>query len=230
MTVLTRAVARVRIELERRLRQTKDPNFIGFDKYAKHGAYHWRELAHNGDYQSKADFVRSRTQPSDRLIDLGCGDGAYIFSLAKDVDGIKGVDADFDAARLANEQLEKSGVTNADVEQIPLSKVGLTPGTMGPYDVAYSMDVIEHLPRPEELLEAASRVVRPKGLIVIGTPLFIRPELVSPYHVKEFAREEINGIVRSRAELVEEHLLPEMRSDGQIYEAFYIAVARPVLP
>ena len=89
------------------------------------------------------------------------------------------------------------------------------------------MDVIEHLPRPEELLEAASRVVRAGGLIIIGTPLFIRPELVSPYHVKEFSRAEIHDIINSQLDIEEEHVLPEMRSDGRTYEALYIAVARP---
>ena len=225
--MLKRAVTRVRTEVERKLRQTKDPNFIGFDKYARHGAYHWRELTHNGDYLSKADFIRARVGKEDRLIDLGCGDGAYIFSLAGDVASIKGIDADFDAARLANEQLVKNSVSNGDVEQLPLSRIGSTPGTAGPFDLAYSMDVIEHLPQPEELLEAAARVVKPDGLVIVGTPLFIRDELVSPYHVKEFSQQEIHDIMVSRLEVLEEHLLPEMRSDGQTYQAFYIGVGRP---
>ena len=50
---------------------------------------------------------------------------------------------------------------------------------------------------------------------------------MSPYHVKEFSREEIGALVRSRLTVEEEHILPEMRSDGQVYEAFYIAVAKP---
>jgi tRNA A58 N-methylase Trm61 len=89
------------------------------------------------------------------------------------------------------------------------------------------MDVIEHLPQPEELLEAAARVVKPDGLVIVGTPLFIRDELVSPYHVKEFSQQEIHDIMVSRLEVLEEHLLPEMRSDGQTYQAFYIGVGRP---
>lgn len=214
-------------QIGRRFRQTKDPNFIGFDKYAKHGAYHWKELSHNEGYRAKADFIRARSQRTDKIADLGCGDGAYIFSLAGDVQAITGIDADFDAVRLANENLRKHSVGNADVHQLPLSKVGVTPEAMGPFDLAYSMDVIEHLPHPEELLEAAARVVRPDGRIIIGTPLFIREELVSPYHVKEFTREEIGELVRSRLTVEEEHILPEVRSDGQVYEAFYIAVARP---
>lgn len=226
MALLTQTLDRMQRALQRRFRRIKDPNFIGFDKYAKHGAYHWRELSHNGDYRAKADFVRGRITESDRLIDLGCGDGAYIFSLAGDATSVFGIDADYDGIKLARKNLKRAGVPNAGVEQLPLSKVGATESTSVLFDVAYSMDVIEHLPNPQELLEAAARVVRPHGLIIIGTPLFIREDLVSPYHVKEFTRAEIGAVLRSRLVVEEEHVLPEMRSDGQIYDAFYIGVAR----
>lgn len=212
---------------QRSRRQTRDPNFIGFDKYAKHGAYHWNELDHNQDYRSKADFLRTLVKPSDSLLDLGCGDGAYVFSLADDAARVVGIDADFDGIRLARRKLKQARVRNARVEQLPLSKVGSTEFTSAPFDIVYSMDVIEHLPRPEELLEAAARVVRTGGLIVIGTPLFIRKELVSAYHVKEFTRGELTTLLRGHVDLAAEHVLPEKRSDGATYESYYVAVARP---
>lgn len=228
MVRLANVVRRGLPRLRQHLNQTRDPNFIGFDKYAKHGAYHWEELKLNTDYRAKAEFVRSYLQPEASVLDLGCGDGAYLYQLRTDASRLVGIDADVSAVRLARKQLRKHGVDNVDVHQMPLSNVALEAlNASAGFDVVYSMDVIEHLPEPEELLEAASRTLKESGVAVIGTPLFVRPDLVSPYHVKEFTKEEISEIIASRLTIESEHLLPGVRSDGVNYdEAFYIAVAR----
>jgi 2-polyprenyl-3-methyl-5-hydroxy-6-metoxy-1,4-benzoquinol methylase len=228
MPNVSQALSLAKLLVLRRLRQTRDPNFIGFDKYAKHGAYHWDELAHNGDYRAKADFIRSHSEPGYDVLDLGCGDGAYLFQLSPHVRSLVGIDADFDAIRLAEHRLSERGVSNARVVQTPLSRVdGAVLSRGRGFDLAYSMDVIEHLPEPSELLDAANRATKPGGLIIIGTPLFVREELVSPYHVKEFTRDEVSALIRSRLTLEHEHVMSERRSDGRIYDAFYIATARP---
>ncbi|MGB5632064.1 MAG: hypothetical protein WBM86_04680, partial [Waterburya sp.] len=92
----------------------------------------------------------------------------------------------------------------------------------------YSMDVIEHLPQPEELLQAALNVVKPTGLVLIGTPLFITPELVSRYHVKEFTIEELRDIISPYLSIQKEILLPIPRKDGKVHDNnFYISVGTP---
>lgn len=227
MVSLPDMLGRARPGLLRHLKQTRDPNFIGFDKYAKHGAYHWRELDHNGDYRGKAEFIRGYVQPESTVLDLGCGDGAYLYQLSAAAAHLVGIDADFSAVRLARKHLRKQAVKNVDVYQLPLSSVAIETLNMPRgFDVVYSMDVIEHLPQPAELLEAASRTMKDGGVAVIGTPLFIRRDLVSPYHVKEFTREEISGLISSQLAVDSEHIFSGRRSDGKTYEqAFYIAVA-----
>jgi hypothetical protein len=87
------------------------------------------------------------------------------------------------------------------------------------------MDVIEHLPDPEELLKIAISLINPNGLIIIGTPLFISPELVSPYHVKEFTLSEIRALVQKFLTGKDEVLLPIVRMDGKLHdneEGFYV--------
>jgi hypothetical protein len=87
------------------------------------------------------------------------------------------------------------------------------------------MDVIEHLPDPEELLKTAISLISTNGLIIIGTPLFISPELVSPYHVKEFTLPEIRALVQKFLTGKDEVLLPIVRMDGKLHdneEGFYV--------
>lgn len=214
--------------LVRSRKQTRDPNFIGFDKYRRQGAYHWAELSRNEEYAGKAELIESYVQPSDTCLDLGCGDGAYVYRLSSRALEVVGIDADFDAVRLATTQLTKHDVNNATCRQLPLSRVTKSElGTTVGFDVVYSMDVIEHLPDPAELLTVARDVVRAGGTIIIGTPLYIRDDLVSPYHVKEFTRDEISALVKAHLPLTEERLIPNLRLDGKVYdESFYVSVSR----
>jgi 2-polyprenyl-3-methyl-5-hydroxy-6-metoxy-1,4-benzoquinol methylase len=224
----TKAVAVTRHAVSRSRRQTRDPNFIGFDKYRRQGAYHWAELSRSEEYAGKAELIEGYVKPGDTCLDLGCGDGAYVYRMAQRARSVVGIDADFDAIRLANDQLKKHGVGNARCEQMPLSRVSREVlGAPDGFDVVYSMDVIEHLPDPVELLTAAKALVRPGGTIIVGTPLYIRDDLVSPYHVKEFTRDEISALVGGQLPLTEELLIPNKRLDGKVYDAtFYVSVSR----
>jgi 2-polyprenyl-3-methyl-5-hydroxy-6-metoxy-1,4-benzoquinol methylase len=224
----TKAVAATRHAVSRSRRQTRDPNFIGFDKYRRQGAYHWTELSRNDEYAGKAELIEGFVQPGDACADLGCGDGAYVYRMAQRARLVVGIDADFDAVRLATTQLKKHGVGNARCAQLPLSRATRAElGVAEGFDVVYSMDVIEHLPQPEQLLERAVSVVAPTGYVVIGTPLYLGEALLSPYHVKEFTREEISSLVAAHLPLTEEILIPNRRLDGKVYDdTFYVSVSR----
>lgn len=207
----------------------RDNNFIGFDKYKNKGAYHWDEVKTNPDYRQNLETVVSFVKESDTCLDIGCGDGAYMGALAKQCKAVHGIDADWHAINVGKKMLASHGIRNCFPIHMPISRASLTSfGVRDPFDLIYSMDVIEHLPKPEELLIAAGRLTRPTGVILIGTPLFISTELVSPYHVKEYTRDEIRGLVSSHLKLTKEIILPLRRKDGKVYEqGFYIAVAQP---
>jgi len=93
----------------------------------------------------------------------------------------------------------------------------------------YSMDVIEHLPNPQQLMRVAANVAKPDGHILIGTPIFVRAELVSPYHVREFTVQEMRDLFSSHFRLKREVILPMLRKDGRVYDdGFYIGVGTPI--
>lgn len=213
-------------KLIRVLRRTRDKNFIGFDKYERHGAFHWRELETNAIYRRKVETIMSRVSTSDVVLDIGCGDGAYAAFIAKKCNSVVGVDADYDAIRLAKAKALGLGIQNCRFIQSALGGLSFRrTGVRTPFDVIYSMDVIEHLPDPEELLKIAISLINTNGLIIIGTPLFISPELVSPYHVKEFTLPEIRALVQKFLTGKDEVLLPIVRMDGKLHdneEGFYV--------
>lgn len=201
--------------IRRALAQTKDSNFIGFDKYRRHGAYHWDSLESSAEYRAKLELLRARVGPADRCLDIGCGDGAFAYTLGGRCREVVGVDADFDAIQCARACLDRAGVTNVRCIQASVRAVP-TLG-LGQFDLVYSMDVIEHLPRPEELLETALQMVRPGGTVAIGTPLFVRDDLISEYHVTEYTIEQLRAMFTAHLPLIEEVVLPGKRKDGVTY-------------
>lgn len=214
----------------RHIHRTKDKNFIGFDKYQKHGAYHWKELTQNETYRGKLDAVAHFVRDEYSCLDIGCGDGAYVYGLSSKCKKIIGIDADYDAIRLAESKINEKGVTNCRCVQMPISKITLKNlNTDIHFDLVYSMDVIEHLPDPCELLQIAASIVKPHGLVLIGTPIFLSAELVSPYHVKEFTVQEMRDMFACYFCIKQEIVLPMSRTDGRTYdEGFYIAVGTPI--
>ena len=191
-------------------------DFIGFDKYSIIGAYHWQEIKANPYYKQKADFLIEKCSKSAVVADFGCGDGAIIGLLAANFIDKKfiGIEADSNACKLANQMLEANKIKNATIIKSPFGS--LREG-LGLVDLAYSMDVIEHLPNPDVMLEKMASLVRPGGAIIIGTPLYITDELISPYHVHEFELKELETLVGKYFDINETTLLPERRKDGEVY-------------
>jgi len=205
-----------------------DPNFIGFDKYRRDGAYHWVELVESDDYRGKIDIVGRYATPTDRCLDIGCGDGAYAYALSQHVTSVVGIDADYDAVKLANRELRRRAVANVTCRQLVIAELTLEAvGATAPFDLVYSMDVIEHLPQPEELLERAVSVVVPGACVVIGTPMYLGEALLSPYHVREFRRDELLEIVDPWIDITDVHVLPMRRLDDVVHDdGFVVAVGR----
>lgn len=95
------------------------------------------------------------------ICDLGCGNGHIAGRLASLGYEVTGVDA------------SRSGITIAQRAYPDVKFVqALIDGTLAldNFDLVISSDVIEHLYRPADLLEAAFSLLKPGGHILIGTP------------------------------------------------------------
>jgi len=95
------------------------------------------------------------------ICDLGCGNGHISGRLAALGYHVTGVDASESGIQIARR-------TYRDVEFVH----ALIDGDLniGQFDLVISSDVIEHLYRPSDLLEATSSLVKPGGQVLLGTP------------------------------------------------------------
>lgn len=103
----------------------------------------------------KLDGVRT-------ICDLGCGNGHIAGRLASLGYEVTGIDASQSGIRIAQHAYPNvkfiEALINRDLH------------AFDHFDLLISSDVIEHLYRPSDLLEAACALVKPGGHVLIGTP------------------------------------------------------------
>ena len=103
----------------------------------------------------KLDGVRS-------ICDLGCGNGHITGRLAALGYQVTGVDASESGIKIARR-------TYSEVHFVE-AMIGRDLKSLGSFDLVISSDVIEHLYRPSDLLDAAASLLKPHGQILLGTP------------------------------------------------------------
>lgn len=97
-----------------------------------------------------------------RVVEVGPGDGTFAI-LAQDAGfEVAAVEADADAA----ERLR----TGLGVEVVTSTRPERELAALGPADAVVAWHVIEHVPDPWALLEAAAGALRPGGIVLLATP------------------------------------------------------------
>lgn len=106
-----------------------------------------------------------RLQNVRRICDLGCGNGYLAGRLAALGYEVTGVDASESGIEIARESFSKPRFLRSVIDSFLSENTGLND-----FDLVISSDVIEHLYRPPDLLEAATSLLKERGHILIGTP------------------------------------------------------------
>lgn len=109
---------------------------------------------------------------SNRILDLGCGEGTRLNMLAQDKEVAIGVDISNKAILLARKAYPKLKFIKADLESIPLKDES--------FDLVYSAYVLEHLTEPEKVLDEAIRLISNNGFLVLIAPNYGAPNRASP--------------------------------------------------
>lgn len=148
------------------------PDYLDMAKYTKFGPYHWLYFKHNEEYRQefltilhqfkKLEKYRNRT-----IIDIGCGDGLWVYLLHKNGYHIIGIDAN----PLAIELAKSKNVPNVSVGDI------LTYNNK--HDIALLFDVFEHVTNPTLAVSQLDKTI--KRRIYILNPLYDSPNHFAQY-------------------------------------------------
>ena len=102
--------------------------------------------------------------PGERLLEVGCGEGANLFHLSARLGPsvrLYGVDFSSAKARFAREHTG-CATAAADATRLPFES--------GRFDAVLIRDLLHHLPRPLDALAEAARVLRPGGALFLIEP------------------------------------------------------------
>ncbi len=107
-------------------------------------------------------------QPGERILDVGCGIGYYVFELATRYRcRAYGIDLDAEDIRLAGWVKHD---LDADGARFGVAEGGALPFAAGTFDKVLCSEVIEHVPDDVRFLGELGRVLRAGGTLVLTTP------------------------------------------------------------
>src|SRR5258708_36955492 len=139
-----------------------DDGYFSGRRSAGYADYRGAEPVLRGEFARTVEFIRPR-KPQGCLLEIGCAYGFFL-----------------DEARRAG--FEVSGIEPAEAAAAHAGDLGLnvvcgllseaTLKSLGTLDVIVLLDVIEHLPDPQEALALCSDHLRPAGIIVLTSGEF----------------------------------------------------------
>ncbi len=115
----------------------------------------------------RALLRRLSLQPR-HILDAGCGSGrdALYFAAKYPRARITGIDLDLDEINRAERRRRRYRLRNACFQHADL----LEYASASPYDLIYSIEVLEHLPNFEIALQHLANLLNPGGILIIHTP------------------------------------------------------------
>ena len=115
----------------------------------------------------RLDFITDRfNSETPRILDIGCGGGILTEALAKSGARVSGIDLSALSIDIARQHAEASGL---DVDYRLIDIETLSSEQPGQYDVVTCMEMLEHVPRPDQVIANCARLLKPGGAAVFST-------------------------------------------------------------
>lgn len=115
----------------------------------------------------RLEFVATRAPLEGKdVLDVGCGGGILSEAMARRSARVLGIDLAQAALEVAELHALDAGVS---VEYRLESAEELARGAPASFDIITCMEMLEHVPEPEHVIDALARIVRPGGHVFIST-------------------------------------------------------------
>jgi 2-polyprenyl-3-methyl-5-hydroxy-6-metoxy-1,4-benzoquinol methylase len=177
-----------------------------FSKYKTRGAYHWDHISKLPWKHHCFTAIRYRlileaatVKPGERLLDVGCGDGALL-SLFEPLEVICiGVEPEPVGREFARELYNSK---NLSIELFS----NLNEVADDSQDVVICAEVIEHVRDVAGLMRDMRRVLRLGGRIIFSTPIRMSESPLDKEHVREYFPGEFLSLVSEYFQIIDHRL------------------------
>lgn len=99
-----------------------------------------------------------------KILDFGCGNGSFAHLIAQRRHEVVGIDYSESGIELARKNFPECNFIKANIYDLPYEKL------RNSFDIIFSIEVIEHLFYPRELMKTAKQCLKSKGLFILTTP------------------------------------------------------------
>jgi SAM-dependent methyltransferase len=140
------------------------------------------------------------THPPGRALDLGCGTGTNVITLARHGWQVTGVDFAWSAIHIARRKLKQAGVP-ADLRVDSVTRLR---GISGPFDLVLDIGCFHNLASKERpvYLDHVKHLLAPTGTYLLYV------------HFKQGAMDKGHGVIEADLELIASRLQPVSRQEG----------------
>ncbi|GKW23357.1 bifunctional 2-polyprenyl-6-hydroxyphenol methylase/3-demethylubiquinol 3-O-methyltransferase UbiG [Pectobacterium polonicum] len=101
-----------------------------------------------------------------KVLDVGCGGGILAESMAREGADVTGLDMGAEPLDVARLHALESGITVDYVQETVEAHAHAHPGL---YDVVTCMEMLEHVPDPQSVVQACAKLVKPGGHVFFST-------------------------------------------------------------
>ena len=143
--------------------------------------------------------IVTRRRKRGSILDIGCGRGLFLNIMSREGWRTKGVEFNAETAAYASSVYGIDVITVQDLVRIPDKE----------FDVITMYHVLEHVERPDALLESCLRLLKDDGLLFVAVPNIASLQaavgrsrwfhLDLPHHLYHFTTEGLIGLLRRKA-------------------------------
>lgn len=101
------------------------------------------------------------------VLDVGCGGGILSHSMAKRGATVTGLDLGKENIEAAKIHAQNSGQDNLTFDCMAVEDFADTHA--GEFDVVTCMEMLEHVPNPQSIIDACFKLLKPNGVLVLST-------------------------------------------------------------